>query len=219
MPTIALAPSPFPLQRVLDGDAHVLSDEELFTVILDGDRSSARGLISRWSLADGIWRASAEDLFALDGMRPESVARVLACLEVSRRSTVWKVKHRKTIGSPSDVVDLCAQRLRGCDRERFWALALDTRNHLIATIDVSLGSLDASIVHPRELFRDAVRLSASTLVLVHNHPSGDPTPSGADIKLTRRLVEAGELMGIDVVDHVVIGSSDDWTSFSETGLI
>lgn len=219
MPTIALAPASPPCRRVLGGDAHALSDAELFAVLLDDDLDAARRLISTWSLPEGIWKIAPEDLFALDGMRPESVARVLACLEVSRRAPAWKVGKRATVGSPQEVVAVCAPRFRGCDRERFWAVALDTRNHIIATIEVSIGSLDASIVHPRELFKDAIRLSASSLILVHNHPSGDATPSSADIRLTRRLVEVGELIGIDVVDHIIIGDADEWTSFCENGLL
>jgi DNA repair protein RadC len=109
--------------------------------------------------------------------------------------------------------------MRGSDRERFWALALTTRNHLIKIIEVSVGSLNASIVHPRELFKEAVKVSAASVVVVHNHPSGDPTPSGADIQLTRRLVKAGDVLGIEVLDHVVIGDGGEHASLRDLGLM
>jgi DNA repair protein RadC len=105
------------------------------------------------------------------------------------------------------------------DREHFWALALNTKNQLLKTIEVSIGSLNASIVHPRELFKDAVRMSAASVVVVHNHPSGDPTPSGADTQLTRRLVRAGDVLGIEVLDHVVIGDGGAHSSMRELGLM
>jgi DNA repair protein RadC len=98
-------------------------------------------------------------------------------------------------------------------------IALNTKNRLIRMYEVSVGSLNATIVHPRELFKDAVRLSAASVVVVHNHPSGDPTPSAADIQLTRRLVKAGDVLGIDVLDHVVIGTAGEFSSLREMGLM
>jgi DNA repair protein RadC len=144
---------------------------------------------------------------------------VLACLEMSRRAASWGSASRPTISTPEDVVALCGAQLRGADREHFWALALNTRNQLVKIVEVSVGSLNASIVHPRELFRDAVRVSAASIVVVHNHPSGDPTPSGADIQLTRRLVKAGDVVGIDVLDHVVIGDGGEFASLRDLGLM
>ena len=123
------------------------------------------------------------------------------------------------VSGPEDVVRLCAPQLRGSDREHFWALALNTKNQLIRVIEVSIGSLNASIVHPRELFKDAVRVSAASIVVVHNHPSGDPTPSGADIQLTRRLVKAGDVLGIEVLDHVVVGDGGQHASLRDLGLM
>ena len=123
------------------------------------------------------------------------------------------------VSCAEDVVRICAPQLRGSDREHFWALALNTKNQLLRTVEVSVGSLNASIVHPRELFKEAVRLSAASVVVVHNHPSGDPTPSGADVQLTRRLVKAGDVLGIEVLDHVVIGDSGEHASLRDLGLM
>jgi DNA repair protein RadC len=114
---------------------------------------------------------------------------------------------------------VCGPQLRGLDREHFWTLALNTKNRLLRVFEVSIGSLNASIVHPRELFKDAVRASAASLIVVHNHPSGDPTPSGADIQLTRRIVKAGDVLGIEVLDHVVIGSEGEHASLRDLGLM
>lgn len=104
------------------------------------------------------------------------------------------------------------------DREVFAAVALNTKNRVIGAWEVSVGSLNASIVHPRELFRQAVMLSAASLILGHNHPSGDPTPSGADIQLTRRLVKAGDVLGIEILDHIVVGDTSN-VSFRDQGLM
>jgi DNA repair protein RadC len=138
---------------------------------------------------------------------------------MSRRASSPKADGRPTISTPEDVVAVCGGRLRGRDREHFWTLALNTKNRLIRVIEVSVGSLNASIVHPRELFKDAVRASAASVVVVHNHPSGDPTPSGADIQLTRRLIKAGDVLGVEVLDHVVIGDGGTHASMRDLGLM
>lgn len=111
------------------------------------------------------------------------------------------------VSTPEQVAAICAD-LRGLDRESFEVLCLSTKNKLLARVHVSLGSLNASIVHPREVFKAAVVSNAASVVLVHNHPSGDPTPSGADIQLVRRLSRAGETLGIEVLDSVVLGGGD-----------
>jgi DNA repair protein RadC len=144
---------------------------------------------------------------------------VLACLEISRRASAWASARRPAVSTPEDVVGLCAPQLRGLDREHFWSLALNTKNQLIKLSEVSVGSLNASIVHPRELFKDAVRVSAAAIVVVHNHPSGDPTPSGADIQLTRRLAKAGDVLGIELLDHVIIGDGGEHSSLRDMGLM
>jgi len=209
-----------PREVVLSGRSEALSDTALISVLIgeDGDER-ARALLERHPLPDGLWRVSAEDLITLPGLGPAAASRVLACLEVSRRAAVWRAAPRQTVTTPEDVVALCWPQMRGADREHFWALALNTKNHLLRIVEVSVGSLNASIVHPRELFKEAVRLSAASVVVVHNHPSGDPTPSGADIQLTRRLVKAGDVLGIELLDHVVIGDGGEHASLRELGLM
>lgn len=209
-----------PRDVLLAGHGDALTDAGLLSIVIGEEKDSqARALLDRHPIPDGLWRVSAEDLIALDGVGPSAAARILACLEMSRRAASWGSGRNQSISTPEDVVALCAPQLRGLDREHFWALALNTKNKLLRIIEVSIGSLNASIVHPRELFKEAVKVSAASIVVVHNHPSGDPAPSGADIQLTRRLVKAGDVLGIDVVDHVVIGDGGEFASLRDLGLM
>ena len=147
------------------------------------------------------------------------VSKLEAALELGRRMSANQIKEeRPQISTPDEVARLMAPMCKGLDREHFWALALNTKNRLIRIIEVSIGSLNASIVHPRELFKDAVRASAASIIVVHNHPSGDPTPSGADIMLSKRLAKGGEVLGIEVLDHVVIGDPEH-SSLRDLGLM
>ena len=216
-------PMPFshstPRELLLEGHPYALSDEGLLSVMVgDVCAREMSGLLGQ-DLSRGLWCMSAEDLVALDGVGPATAARLLACVEMSRRATVSRADTRPTISTPEDVVSVLGAWLRGADREHFVTLALNTKNRLLKVIEVSIGSLNASIVHPRELFKGAVRLSAASVVIAHNHPSGDPTPSAADIQLTRRIVRAGDVLGIEVLDHVVIGESGDHASLRDLGLM
>ena len=207
-----------PRTMVLAGRAERLSDEGLLSVLMgEGSDVGLRRLLAEHPIPDGLWRVCAEDLVALDGVGPASAARVLACLEMSRRASSWRCGVRPSGNTPEDVVELCASRFRGLDREHFWCLSLNTKNRLLKMTEVSVGSLNASIVHPRELFKDAVKASAASVVVVHTHPSGAPTPSGADIQLTRRLVKAGDVLGIELLDHVVIGDGGEFASLRDMG--
>jgi len=209
-----------PRELLLCGRPESLSDAALLGVLIgESGWVGVSELLQKHPIPDGLWRVSAEDLTDLTGVGPAGAARVLACLEMSRRASVWRSERRPTITTPEDVVALCATQLRGQDREHFWALALSTKNRLVKIVEVSVGSLNASIVHPRELFRDAVKAAAASVVVVHNHPSGDPTPSGADIQLTRRLVRAGDVLGIEVLDHVVIGDGGEYASMKDLGMM
>jgi DNA repair protein RadC len=209
-----------PREIVLSGRSEDLSDAALLSVLIGETKEDrARVMLELHPAPDGLWRVSAEDLVVLPGVGPAAASRVLACLEMSRRASVWRTGPRKSVSTPEDVVALCWPQMRGSDREHFWALALNTKNQLLRVVEISVGSLNASIVHPRELYKEAVRLSAASVVVVHNHPSGDPTPSGADIQLTRRLVKAGDVLGIELLDHVVIGDGGEHSSLRELGLM
>lgn len=207
-------------ELLLSGHPDRLTDSALLSVLVGETGAQGVGrLVCEQDVPSALWRMSPDDLVGLEGIGPAGAARLLACLEMSRRATGPCQEARPTISTPEDVVALCSGKLRGRDREHFWTLALNTKNRLVRIIEVSVGSLNASIVHPRELFKDAVRASAASVVVVHNHPSGDPTPSGADIQLTRRLVKAGDVLGVDVLDHVIIGDGGSHASMRELGLM
>ncbi len=155
---------------------------------------------------------------------PRSLAKIEAAVELGRRALAARAARTvDTVSTPEDVVALMKPLMIGEERERFFCICLDTRNHVKKIAQVSIGSLNASIVHPRELFREAIAISAASVVVSHNHPGScgngeGVTPSGADIQLTRRLVKAGDVLGIEVLDHVVIGG-DEHASLRDLGLM
>jgi DNA repair protein RadC len=209
-----------PRETVLCGRVDTLSDAALVGLLVsEGSQDAGQAVLSAHPIPDGFYRLTADELVRVPGVGPAGAARLLACVEMSRRAGSWSYPERPVVSTPEDVVAVCGPRMRGLDREHFWMLALNTKNRLLRVVEVSVGSLNASIVHPRELYKEAVRLSAASVVVVHNHPSGDPTPSGADLQLTRRLVRAGEVLGIDLVDHVVIGDGGSFASVREMGAL
>lgn len=210
-----LPPDERPRERLARYGAGSLSVVELLAVLLGTGAGRGRSAISVAEslvvrLASGhdaligLAQASPRELAALPGMGAAKAARVVAGLELGRRVGQARVD-RNTVGSASDVYELLGDRMRHLDREHIVVILLDTKNHVLGSEVVSVGSLDASIVHPREVFKPAIRRSASAIILAHNHPSGDPTPSEADFKCTSRLAEAGQVLGIAVLDHVIIG--------------
>ena len=161
-----------------------------------------------------------EELMAVRGIGTAKAAQIKAAFELPKRLKKEKddkkpVK-RDRVKKPEEVWELVQGRLAGKKEEHFLAVFLNIRSHVIKTEEISVGSLDASIVHPRELFKKAMKATAASVVLVHNHPSGDPEPSNEDIQLTKRLVEVGELMGIAVLDHVIVGE-DTFISMKREG--
>jgi DNA repair protein RadC len=209
-----------PRDAALCGRVDTLSDAALVGLLVsEGSEDAGQAVLLAHPIPDAFWRLTADELVRVPGVGPAGAARLLACVEMSRRAGSWATSARPTVSTPEDVVALCGPQMRGLDREHFWMLALNTKNRLLRIVEVSVGSLNASIVHPRELFKEAVRLSAASVVVVHNHPSGDPTPSGADLQLTRRLVRAGEVLGIELVDHVVIGDGGSYASVRDMGAL
>jgi len=166
---------------------------------------TAQKLLSQFGNLKNLASASIEELRQIKGIGPAKAAQIRAAFELSKRLEDLPGEAAKiTVKSPEDVIKTARTLLKGKKKEHFLILCLDTRNHLIKTNVVSIGSLDCSIVHPREVFKEAISSSASSVIFIHNHPSGDPTPSDDDIKMTKRLIEAGEIIGIDVLDHIVI---------------
>ena len=199
-----------PRERLRSVGAGALSDEELVALLLrTGGRGRnalavARGLLARRGGLRGLASATGRELEGEDGVGPAKAASVRAALEVARRVAARRLRPGDGIAGPADVFRHFHPRLRYASRERFVALLLDGRHRVIREVEVSRGTLTASLVHPREVFRPALRDGAAALVVVHNHPSGDPTPSAEDRQVTARLVRAGDLLGVRLLDHVVV---------------
>ena len=211
-----------PRERLDQKGACALADAELVALVLrTGDRKHDAWTIARTALdrlggLAGLAAATGPALEAMPGLGPAKSASLLAAIELARRIVDEPLARGQPIRSPADVQRHFRGRLRDLRRESFHVLLLDGRHRLIATREVSVGTLTASLVHPREVFRDAIRNAASALVLVHNHPSGDPSPSAEDRSVTERLRSAGLLLGIRVLDHVIVADSG-YFSFREAG--
>ncbi len=184
----------------------------------------ARRILERYGTLTQLAQASVEELAAFKGVGPVKAQMLKAALELARRIALEGAVERPALTCPDDVIRLLGETARTLDREVFWVLLLDTRNRLLRPPDeVSRGLLNASLVHPREVFRGAVRAAAAAVIVAHNHPSGDPTPSAEDLSITRQLVEAGRIVGIPVLDHVIVGRKADSApghfSVRESGLV
>ena len=201
-----------PRERLQRLGVEALSAQEILAVILGRGISgesvmvTAQRLLSQFGGLKGISGASLEELSQIRGIGIAKAAQIKAAVELANRVDGYSETGSKPLlKTPEDVAALVRGRLKEKKREYFLAVLLDTRNQLIKTAEISIGSLDSSIVHPREVFKEAISASAAAVIFVHNHPSGDTEASEDDIRLTKRLAEAGEIVGIDVLDHVIIG--------------
>jgi DNA repair protein RadC len=213
-----------PREILIDKGASSLSDSQLLAILLRTGRSQASAvelaldLLARFGSLSAMSSLSVSELCAVPGVGPAKAAQLIAGLEAGNRATGrilgkgFKVRHG------ADVFNHYHPILRHLKKEVFRALLLDTRHRVIKDLTISTGSINLNVVHPREVFNAAVRESAAALIVVHNHPSGDPTPSPEDRELTDRLIRAGEIMGIAVLDHLVIGDGR-YVSFLEQGFM
>jgi DNA repair protein RadC len=186
----------------------------------------ARGLIQEFGSLTGLTRASADDIRSRSkGLGPVKVQVLMAALELGRRLGQEIAPRRRKVRSPADVAEVLRPVSRTLENEVFWALLLDATNRLKGRpIDITRGLVDASLVHPREVFRPAVRSSSAAVIIAHNHPSGDPSPSSEDLRITRQVVQAGEVVDIKVLDHIIMGCREegrelDFLSLREEGLV
>jgi len=199
-----------PRERVWRRGTTTVGDDELLAMILGAgvrDRPALAVAAELVRVSGGVAalsRASPRELAQVTGVGAARATRVAAAFELGRRA-VEVAQHRETIGRPEDVYRVVAPRVAGLTQEVFIAIGVDIRNGLLDVVEVARGSVSGVEVHPREVFRPLIRMAAAGGVLVHNHPSGDPTPSHEDIELTRRLREVGSLLGIPIIDHVVVG--------------
>ena len=218
-----LPPELRPRERLLSEGAEVLSSAELLGILLSiGSKEKtavelASEVISENGDLFGLYNISVHDLLKTHGVGEAKACIILAAVEFGKRLGRVRNPGRPVVSSPADVDGLLRGRIANLDRENFVAVLLNTKNEVIEFPTISLGTLSASLVHPREVFKPAIRASAASVVLAHNHPSGRVEPSREDREVTRRLSEAAEIIGIEVLDHVILG--DGYFSMKEHGLL
>jgi len=209
-----------PRERFLKEGPEVLSDAELFALILrtgtlhENVIDMSNRLIKEYGL-ENIFDCSLKELQRINGIGPNKAMQILAIAELGKRYNKKKVNITK-ITSPEDIYDFFKDKLTNEKQENFYVLLLNTKNIIIKSELIFKGTLDSSIIHPREIFKLAIKNSASKIILVHNHPSGDSSPSPEDLDITKQLVELGETLGIKVLDHLIIGKGN-WWSWRERG--
>ena len=213
-----------PRETLLKKGETYLSDSELLAILINnGTRDKSAITLAREIIetSDGIRNLSnitVEELSKIKGIGLAKACRIISALELGRRVSVASEMQKFKISSPQDIGNVYMEELRYKKKEIFRVVLLNTKNVIIGSKDISEGSLNASIVHPREVFLEAIKKSANKMILMHNHPSGDPTPSSEDINITKRVIRAGQIVGIEILDHVIIGDGSFY-SFKENGQI
>jgi DNA repair protein RadC len=208
-----VAPHDRPREKLERVGAGGLGDNELLAIVLGhglpraGALELANAVLDAVGGLHGLARASTDDLRRVPGIGLARASQLIAAVEAGRRTLLRVRRDRPQFMSARDVAEFLVPQFGSRPVEQFGVVLLDTKHRILRTTLLSVGTLDASIVHPREVFRAAASAGAAALVLFHNHPSGDPTPSGDDVDLTKRMIRAGELMGITVLDHVIIAEN------------
>ncbi len=218
----AIAPHDRPREKLDRLGAAGLGDNELLAIIVGHGSRQVSALDVANLVLDaaagihGLTRVSRDELGRVKGVGRAKAAQILAAVELGRRTLSRSPGDRVQFDGPEDVAAYLMPQYGSRSVEHFGIVLLDTKHRVLRTRVLSVGTLDASLVHPREVFREATLGGAAAIVLFHNHPSGDPVPSGDDVALTTRLVRAGDLMGVDVIDHIIVADAC-YCSFKETG--
>ena len=212
-----------PRERLVKFGEQALSAQELLQLILgrgvagESVAVTAQKLLAQFGSLQKLAEASIEELSSIKGIGLAKSAQIKAAFEISRRLSTQAPSYKsKELTDPEKVYRLIKSKLKDYHKEHFYIIALNSRGHSIA--EVSVGSLNASVVHPREVFAEAIRNKAASVVFAHNHPSGDPEPSEDDLLLTKKLVESGKILGIEVFDHIIV-VKDGFFSFKNKGII
>ncbi|MDB6064836.1 MAG: radC [Pedosphaera sp.] len=217
-----------PRERLVAHGADALKNSELIAILL---RTGMKGvsaiqvaeqLLQKFGTLDNLSRAGLQDLQQIKGIGRDKAIALKSAFTLARRMALEFRQEGPTLDNPETIATLLREENRVYEVEHFQVVLLNTRRKLIRVEKISQGTLDTILVHPREVFKSAIAASASAIVLVHNHPSGDPTPSEADIKVTRDLIRAGQVLRIDVLDHIIFGRAShnraqDYTSLRELG--
>lgn len=226
-----MAPNERPQERLEKQGATALSDTELLAMLL---RSGSKGrdvlnlsasIIAEAHSLAGLLTWSKEDFCRLKGIGKIKALQLITVMEVARRILSQAEERPLPFDSPERVYRYFLPIATGLEIEKFWVICLNQKNYLLRHFEVTSGTASNSLVHPREVFREAIRLSASSVIAVHNHPSGDPSPSAADIKITRQLKKAAAVVQIELLDHIILGtlnrdpSAQGYYSFSEAGIL
>ncbi len=215
-----------PYEKMSEGGAEYLSNAELLAIIIKTGTKSHTAVelaqmvlkLSQDGRLSSLNNLSIEQLTEVKGIGRVKAIQIKAVLEFSKRIATSNGVVRHAVKSADDVSNLMMEEMRYLKKEMFKAILLDTKNKVLKIVSISTGSLNASIVHPREVFSEAVKCGCNSIIFVHNHPSGDPTPSNEDLRTTDRLVSAGEILGIKVLDHIVLGDGR-YVSLKEQGFI
>jgi len=213
-----------PRERLVHLGAKHLSNQELLAILVSSGSkhesvlSLSQRVLIHFEGLSLLKDATIEELTAIKGIGAAKAVTILAALEIGKRIHSHKPNERYIIKSPEDGADYVMEEMRDLKQEHFIAMFLNTKNQVIHRQTIFIGSLNASIVHPREVYKEAVKRSAASVICAHNHPSGDPTPSQEDIHVTRRLTECGKMLGIELLDHLVIGDRN-FVSLKEKGYL
>ncbi|MCB0101647.1 MAG: DNA repair protein RadC [Anaerolineales bacterium] len=212
-----------PRERLASLGPQALTNAELLAILLrvgvQGENAVEVGqrLLTKFGGLRGLHRAPFKELMSQHGMGEAKASQIQAAIELGRRLTLEAPEERPSINSPADAAALVQYEMSALEQEHLRVILLDRRNRVLEVLEVYKGSVNSSQVRVGELFKDAIRANASAIIVAHNHPSGDPTPSPDDVAVTRAMVQAGKLLDIDVLDHLVIGSGK-WVSLKERGL-
>lgn len=213
-----------PRERFTRVGASACSSAELLAILMGSGTTGrsvlnvADDLIHRFGGLKGLMQAGIEEMTQIRGIGPVRAVQIAAALELGKRHSAVTEDDKPTICTPQDVAHLLMPELRDERQEHLKVLMLDTKNRVMKIVHITTGTLDGSMVHPREVFRSAIVASAAAIIAVHNHPSGDPMPSEEDRRVTARLVTVGKEVGIELLDHIIIGHNR-WVSMKEKGMV